>query len=187
MEGINEDARFPHTYDYMLLRERPGSPVLTYFYPGARTDGGRDGVLIRFNMPGSRPWIGVFASGTIPSGTSGVYTHPDARCVCVVSRGDGYIVHVDEPTQWTDVQAHPIFDVVSVPAHGILVFVTYTDLIAYDANGPVWQTERLSLDELHITGAQGDYIYARANRIDGDDITVTVNAKTGKADILHPW
>ena len=187
MEGINEDVCFPHAYDYTLLRERPGSPVLTYFYPGARTDDGHDGVLTRFNIPGSHPWIGVFAFGTIPGGISGVYTHPDTCCVCVVSRGDGYIVHVDRPTQWMDIQAHPIFDVVAVPDHGILVFATYIDLIAYDASGPVCQTGRLALDELHITGAQGDYIYARANRIEGDDIGITVDVKTDKADTLHPW
>jgi hypothetical protein len=185
MEGIDEDARFAHMYTYTLMRERPGSPALTYFYPGARTDGGRDGVLIRFVPAGRRPWIGVFAWGR--GGTTGVYTHPDAECVCVVAQGVGYIVRVDEPTQWMEIAAQPIVGVAAVLDHGLLVFGTYTHLLAYGADGPVWQTGRLALDELRITGVEGAQIYVRANRYADDDVDVTVDAKTGAADILHPW
>lgn len=187
MEGIVEDASFAHLYDYELLRERPGGPALTYFYPGGRTDGGRDGVLTRFHRSAAPSWVGVFASGTIPGGTSGIYTHPDARCVCVVSRGDGYIVRVDEPTQWTAIAAHPIFDATAVPDCHVLVFATYTDIVAYGVDGLVWQTGRLALDELHITRVEGANVYVRANRIDGPDVTITIAATTGTADILHLW
>ena len=121
------------------------------------------------------------------AGMSAVYTHPDARCVCVVSRGDGYIVRVDEPTQWAAIQAHPIFGAVAVPECHLLVFATYSELIAYGADGPMWQTGRLALDELRITGIEGTRIYACANRIDGPDVAVTIDGITGVADILHPW
>ena len=187
MDDIIEDARFAHAYSYTLLHERPGGPVLTYYYPGARTDGGRDGLLIRFLPAGMRSWIGVFAWDTIPGGASRVYTHPDARCTCVVARGVGYIVRVDEPTEWTTVEAHPIFDALALPDHGLIVFATFVELIAYGAAGPVWQTKRLALDELYLTGADGTNIYARANRFDGHDVDVTVDVRTGKANILHPW
>lgn len=187
MEGINEDATFTRAYDYAILHERPETPALTYFYPGARTDGGRDGILVRFVAPRIAPWIGVFAFGTTPGGTSGVYAHPDANTVCVVSGGDGYIVRADDPTQWAEIFENPIFDVVSIPNQGILVFATYSELVAYGADGLVWQTERLALDELHITGVHDGYIYARTNRIDSDDVPVKIDAKTGKADVLHPW
>jgi hypothetical protein len=187
MEEIDEDTRFAHAYEYTLLRERPGGPTLTYFYPGARTDGGQDGILVRFAMSGAPPWIGVFALGTTPGGASGVYTHPDAYRICVVSYGNGYIVRVDDPTQWTEMESGPIFGALAIPDHGLLVVATYSELIAYGTDGPVWQTERLALDQLRITSAQGNCIYACANRIDGDDIAVTVDATTGKADFRHPW
>lgn len=184
---IKENATFVHTYAYTLLDERPGVPGLTYFYPGARTDSGRDGILVRFRHPNARPWIGIFAPLDWLHYHNGVYAHPDPGCFCVVSGGAGYIVCVEEPTHHVEVDASPITDVHVVASHGLLVFATFVTLAAYGAHGKVWETGRLALDAVHITSVDASSIHGRANRIDSTDVGFNVDLRTGVADVLHPW
>lgn len=192
VEQVEQDVTFAHAYVFRVLQERPGTAVPTYYFPGARTDGGRDGLLVRIAPDGAAAWVGVFAFGEAWRGKTGVYTHPDARSICVVCRGDGYVVRVDQPTRQHEVLAHPVFDVRAIPALGLLVFVDYTELVAYGAAGLVWRSGRLGLDRVRIMDIVADRIHARTNGWDGDiiDVDVVVDARTGRHDhddASHLW
>jgi hypothetical protein len=76
---------------------------------------------------------------------------PDPGHLCVVSRGRGYVVPVDEPACYEELEFHPILDVRAVARHGILVFANFTELMAYDTAGFRWRTARLAWDSLKIT------------------------------------
>jgi len=177
MDCIVEDTSFPYLYDYTPLRERPGMPVPTYYYPGAHTEGGRDGVLVRFAPPGRTPWIGIFAFGDPPAGKSGIYTHPDEHCLCIVARGHGYLIRDADPTRCEEVAVEPILDVRPIPARGLLISADFIRLVAYDRSGIAWHTGRLVLDDLHITSITSDYIlgtgYAGYDEETGYDLSVT--------------
>jgi len=105
------------------------------------------------------PWLGTFAFGTVePKGISGIFTTPSPDRLCVVARGEGYFISASTPTTWEPVQATPIIDVRPIRAQGVIVFASYTDLVAYGPAGIKWRTQRLTWDNLKITEVTDSFI-----------------------------
>ena len=147
-----------------VLSELPGYPTGEfYYYPGATRLGGRDGLIVEVNPSTASPWVGVFAFGDVSAGTpNGVFVIPDSTKLCVVVRGQGYVVDVEEPTSWEEIPAIPILQVVQVPSKGLVVFATFTDLIAYCGAGIKWETARLASGGVEITEVTGNVIRGSA-------------------------
>jgi len=146
------DRTFAHSYECEWLSETPTATLPHYYYPGASTEGGRDGILVKVHPERGQAWLGTFAFGQFtPKGVSGIFTLPDPERLCVVSCGEGYIVTATMPTVWEAVQATPIIDVRPIHAQGIIVFADYTTLVAYGKTGIKWKTKRLTWDSLKIT------------------------------------
>ena len=154
------DTAFPHLYECTQLDEMPGiaSPA-HYYYPGATTKGGNDGILVRVRPERGELWLGTFAFGKIaPKGVSGIFTTPDPKKFCVVAGGEGYFVSANAPLAWEAVQATPILDIRPIPAQTIIVFAEFTRLVAYGASGLMWKTKRVSWDNLKITEVTDAFI-----------------------------
>ncbi len=153
------DGTFAHFYECERLTETPRTAQPHYYYPGAFTEGGRDGILVEVRPQSGQAWLGTFAfSQVTPKGFSGVFTTPDPERVCIVSRGEGYIVSAARPTAWEAVRATPIIDVRLVRAQGIIVFANFTELVAYGSAGIKWRTKRLTWDSLKITEVTDTFI-----------------------------
>lgn len=155
------DAGFPCTFQYSLLQDLPSvGDAPHYYYPGATRDGGRDGLTLEIRPDNAPPWLGTFAFGDIlKSALSGVFSMPDRSRVCVVARGQGYTVRADQPTLWEPVQAAPITGVLPLPSKRLLVFATFTILVAYGEGGIKWRTKRLSSDGLQISSVTDSAIH----------------------------
>jgi len=144
---------FSANYDYKELFEVSSPASLShYFYPGASQIGGHDGMLVEVYPDEYAAWQGTFAFGkVIPNGLSGVFAMPNPQQICVVSRGSGYLVSVINPTSWECIDAIPVIGVYPVLAQGIVVFASFTNLVAYGLEGVKWRTERLTWDGMKIT------------------------------------
>jgi hypothetical protein len=145
---------FDHDYEVELLRETvPQVGIRTWFYPGASTKGGRDGVLLRITPTEGTPWIGCFARGNFGgSAVSQVMSCPNPRELCVLSLGAGYFVNVQDPSNWKNVRAIPVCNALAVLDRHLLVFSDFTKLVAYGSNGPAWETGGISADGIRILG-----------------------------------
>lgn len=153
------DVSFPHSYECRSLAEIPVNHPLHYFYPGASTKEGRDGLLVEICPERGQCWVGTFAFGQLtPDGVSCILTTPDSQRVCVVSKGYGYLVHTTTPTLWERVPCIPIIDVRPIVAQRIIVFANFTELLAYGETGIKWRTSRLSWDSLKITQVTDTFI-----------------------------
>lgn len=143
------DLSFQSNYCIEALEEFGSAE--RYYYPGAKTLGGKDGIIAKIVSLEGRIWVGVFAFGEIEkNGISAIYSMPDPDRFCVVSRGAGYIVSSSNPEEWQEVKAIPVMDVHSIIKHQIIVFADYTELVAYSKTGIKWRTERLAFDSLKI-------------------------------------
>ena len=146
---MNIDLKFMSDYaieetEYMGANKR-------YYYPGANLNGGNDGVVVKISKGNGNDWVGVFAFGNINNkGITGIYSTPNKDKFCVVAKGAGYIVSSDNPEIWEEVSAIPVINVYSIYPKNLLIFQDYTELVAYNANGVKWRTERLSLDGFEI-------------------------------------
>lgn len=153
------DRTFPHDYECERLTETPRTERAHYYFPGASTKGGRDGILIEVRPVQGPVWLGTFAFGQVtPKGFSGIFTTPNPERLCVVSCGEGYLVSAKTPKEWETIGSMPIIDVRPVLAQGIIVFANYTELVAYGSSGLKWRTKRLTWDSLKITEVTDDFI-----------------------------
>lgn len=144
------DLAFQSNYSIKAIEELGAGE--RYYYPGATTEGGKDGLIVEVISMKGASWIGVFAFGKIsPKGIIGIYSMPDPDKFCVVSRGAGYIVSSSDPEDWQEIKAIPVMDVCPIKFRNILVFADYTELVAYDEAGIKWRTERLAYDGFKIT------------------------------------
>jgi hypothetical protein len=94
------DTSFQRTYECEQLHEFP--PAQRWYFPGASTEGGRDGIIVKVVPRDAKQWVGVFAFGKIAprEGITGLFTFPDARVLCVVvdqvvDRAAGNVIRVD--------------------------------------------------------------------------------------------
>jgi hypothetical protein len=146
------DTTFSHFYECDQLTELQHSSRPHYYFPGATTKGGGDGLLVEVRPRDCEAWLGTFAFGRVsPTGLSGLYATPDPDRLCVVARGDGYFVSASNPEVWESVGAQPVTDVRIVHAHRIIVFADFTRLWAYGPSGLKWKTGRLAWSGFKIT------------------------------------
>jgi hypothetical protein len=176
------DATFDHSYECMFLAELPSSKSLPrYYYPGASTQGGQDGIVVEVKPEHGQSWLGTFAFGTDRSkGFSGIFTTPTIGRLCVVAAGVGYFVSADSPEEWERVIATPVMDVRSNSTCGIIVFADFTRLVAYGQSGLKWKTGRLAWDDLKITDMTANSIKGEYFDVPGQAVaTFTVDLITG--------
>jgi hypothetical protein len=154
------ELQFERQYDIEVLGELGREE--RYYYPDGNKNKGQDGMIIKVMPSAAEPWFAIFAFGDIsPKATSGVYAMPDGVKFCVISKGAGYIVSSLDPLSWEVVKAYPIMDVRSVEEMGLIVFSTYTELVAYNSSSVQWKTKRITLDGLVITNVHNNILYGQ--------------------------
>jgi hypothetical protein len=104
-------------------------------------------------------------------GYNGIFSMPSKDLFCVVSRGNGFIVSATDPEDWLEVNCVPIMDVKVSKKRKLIIFSSYTELVAYGVNGIAWVTSRLSFDGLRLTSQDddfidGEYFDIRSNRME---------------------
>jgi hypothetical protein len=106
---------------------------------------------------------------------------PDPTRVCVVSRGQGYIVLASDPRRWEPVSVAPVIDVRSIPGADLVVFADYTGLVAYGEQGLRWRTKRLTWNNMKIVAVTTDRIVGEYDDLGSDEPrTFHVDLATGK-------
>lgn len=143
------DSTFPASYQFEVLDQLPVEPDLPkYYYPGA-SSGGKEGLIVHFRTGNQPGWIGEFACFDV-SGKTGVFTSPNQHRALVVSGARAILVEPEEPTRWEEVPLLPIANVVPVHAHGLLLLVGETRVVALAAGGKAWETKQLASDGVQI-------------------------------------
>lgn len=169
---------FPHAYECEVLLGLPGEgpAPLAFARPSQATHS--EGVVISVVPAVGERWLGNFQYGN--EGASGVFAFPNPDVLCVVARGQGYLVNADRPSVFDLVEANPIKQVLSVPERELVVFVDYTMMVAYGTDGLAWRTGHLSWDGLRITSIGSLSIDGFAwDAPAGKEVRFSVNALTG--------
>ena len=110
-----------------------------------------------------------------------VYSCPDGESLCVVSRGEGYIVRADDPTKCEKVPALPIRAVRVVEEAGLILFWDFTAIAAWGSAGLTWRTERVCWDDLQVEEITPAVIRGTGwNPADNNRSSFQVDSRTGK-------
>lgn len=156
---MTTDYVFPAIYEFEHLNELDSVHTRRLFFPGGTSAGGSDGINVHVIPHNGVDWVGTFASGRLGSNAStGVWTTPNPTKLCIISQGQGYIVDALSPGACEPLPIFPIFAVRSSAKHRLLIFASYTELLAYGVMGVIWRTKRLSWDGLKLTSMTEDQL-----------------------------
>jgi hypothetical protein len=137
-------------FEYEVIFELPANGMPIYV-PMSGGGLGRDGVMVKFNPVRGNRWIGIFAFGDmLPKGECKVFPGPGNNRLTVIAKGDAYIVSPNNPEKYKRVKSCPVIGAIPIPHRGLVVFYDYTEVVAYDEKGLVWETDRVSWDGIEI-------------------------------------
>ncbi len=139
--GLWLDA-FPRDWDAEHERNVRGRVPTVVYYPGARRDGGSDGVWLRLTPRVGDAWTGVFASDNVPGRLSVVASWPDPHTVFVAAGGSPYLVDARDPDAWSriDRPGTRLFE----PVDGQALLLDDHVLAAYDGQGLAWESDEVA-------------------------------------------
>jgi hypothetical protein len=151
MQRIEFDAAFAADYQCDLLEELPNRTSRLYYFPGGTEVGGRGGLMVSVQPHEGQEWLGVFAAGVLSRrGANAVLSMPHPQQLCVVSRGQGYIVEVTSAREIEVISMEPILGVMPAPASGLLLIHDFNRVRAYGREGRVWSTPAISWDGIQL-------------------------------------
>jgi hypothetical protein len=123
---IQIELAFPHEFTCEALDELPASPAVYHFDTHKKLT--RDGLIVRVSPVVAKPWIGVFAfEQDQPTSVNRILSMPDPRQICVVSKGAGYVVNVENPHEWEEIDMRPIQAICIAVSDRLVVFAGDTD------------------------------------------------------------
>lgn len=177
----SENFEFPHEYELQSAIDFPPGGGKIHYFPDDHSGINRDGTLIEVKPNGRKPWIGMFAFGTAPLiGFSGVLSCPDRNHFCVVSKGNGFVVNANAPGEFIVIPNEPVLDVRVVFSHGLILFSSFTSVVAIGLSGIAWVVDDVVTDELKILGIKDEYVICTGwNAPENLDVEVKINLRDG--------
>lgn len=170
-------------YEATILDELPSGSALNYFPPAHGGQGGHDGVIVGIKPAHQSRWVGTFAFG---AGTlTGLFACPDSGNLCVISRGDGYLINAANPADWTKLPVDPINRVFNEPESNMLILNDFTDVYAWGRSGLLWKTDRLASDDVEIKQIDEQAVTGIATKF-GRPVRFVVDIRTGKILSIEP-
>ncbi len=144
-----------------------GGPV--WFYPGATTRGGHDGLLLSVLDTDGTTRLCMIASAA-NDGTlfSGPIEMPDNMRFYA----NGLLMSYDDPDVCEKVGVWPVLDARWTPSQSRIVFHDDCGAVAYGPHGRVWKTDRLVLDGLEIEDISDDVVRFTGYTFTDTDIAV---------------
>lgn len=110
---------------------------------------------------------------------------PDADSVIVISRGAAYLVNANDPTKADLLPIQPVTDARAIAARQLVVFVSFSSLLAYDSGGMRWENSDFGVDDLKLIREVEDVIEAEGyDPSSSRMIGFAVDLKSGKSHSL---
>ena len=164
---------FARDWDVAHERSVPGRLPGVVYYPGARRDGGSDGLWLRITPAAGEPWTGVFSSDARPGRLSVVASWPEPSTVFVAGGGDPYLVRTDDPDIWSRLGRPDARRFDPMPDLGLCLLLDDERLSAYDAAGLAWESDLLGAGAIWL-GRLDDEVHLRT-----DDLLHRVSLRHG--------
>jgi hypothetical protein len=140
--------QFPISGKIDVLREIPGKTGSHFYFP--REGVGPYSLVLRVEPAEGASWIGSFRDGyETAAAVTGAFGWPDPQRICAISKGQGYLVNVGDPSDFVVIdEVFPIYFACPVVEKGLFVLADFTGLAAFSAEGLKWQRDRISWDGL---------------------------------------
>jgi hypothetical protein len=146
---IKFQETFEHAYQVEIVDNFETSLEKNFSYPECVNGGFVRGIGVDIfpNSDNCEPWFGSFSEGTIsPNAIDYCSSHPDPKKLMIISKGAGYIVNVEKPSEYEEISLTPIMGVLALNEYGIIILHSFSRFIAIGINGVIWETPNVSWD-----------------------------------------
>lgn len=174
-------GKVPYSFRYQILSELPVDNLKLVYIPNGGSCVGRDGVIVKLLPYDGESWVGIFAFGDMLSnGSCNAYFGPGRNHLTVLAKGEAYIVLPSDPCSFIRVKSCPAICAIPVPSHDLMLFHDYTEIVAYNENGLVWETKRISWDGIKIEEISDSAILGKSwDSLNGKNVQFSVDLTDG--------
>lgn len=182
--SATRDETFPHRWQAEILQTPPLiAPARHFIYPQAveEVEQGALQILLRARPDAEQQMMTFalgFADAALPHGLWGC---PNPAQLCAIAGGYAYLVDAEDPRQWSQIPYRPVLSVHPVLESGLLIVSSFHQLWALGANGPAWETARLSWEGLRVTEISGGTLHGFGWDLGTDaEVAFSVDLATGQ-------
>lgn len=139
----------------------PDRALDCFCFPGAIKSGRVEGIGIEFVPEHGEPWYGSFSRGDLsPNAVSFAGDLPAKTKAVVVSRGEGYVVDAERPSEWYELPLRPVMGVLNSREHGVCIVWDFVRMMCLDQSGTRWKTPSISWDGIGRVAVEGTHVVA---------------------------
>lgn len=176
---------FPHNWQADVLAARPAIlPARHFVYPrdAEEVERGALEVLVRPGGDGAQPFLATCALGfRDPVAPTGLWSTPNPDEVCAISGGYAYVIDTVAPERFTMIPYRPVLQILSAVAQGLMLFLGHHSILAWGAQGRVWESDKLSDEGITIHGFANDVLRGLGWEMISDrDVPFALDLRTGK-------
>ena len=118
---------------------------------------------------------------TDPAMPTGVFASPDPNQLCAVAGGYAYLIDTAQPARCTHIPMKPVVDVRVLLRQQLLLFIGFHSIAAWNAEGLVWESARLSWEGLRILKIDDDTLHGMGwNLMTDREVPFSLDLLTGK-------
>lgn len=179
--AIPVDLALPAEYVVTIPDELPGRPAAMHEFArmGRVVDGG---ILIDVKSTTGNRWCGLVANGheSVQAAQCGVYSTPTPSRLCVVARGDAYLIDAEMPERWEVLKECPVVAVRPAVEKNLLILATPRRVLGLGSGGVKWLTPRIAIDGIALGAVLEGRIEGVADPCGMEPRNFTVDLRTGK-------
>jgi len=179
---------FSHDWRVHLLQAPPLiAPARAFTYPlkvaGEEDALARGALLLEVHPEAGGNFLATCALGFEGDGPlSGVWSCPNPAELCAVAGGYAYLIDTRQPEQCTHLALRPVVEVRAVASHALLLFVGFHSIVAWGADGLVWESPRLSSEGITLGVIDGDTLRGTGWELRTDkEVEFAVDLRSGTA------
>jgi hypothetical protein len=178
---------FPKTWAARILTAPPLiAPALQYVYPqhipGEEDAMNRGALLLDVKPAAAANFLATCALGfreiSLPTA---IFACPHPDHLLAVAGGYAYVIDTLAPDHCVHLPLRPVTQILSAPSAGLILLAGFHNVLALDANGIRWQSERLSWEGISLTHTDAHHLHGTGWNLHADrDVPFTVNLLTGE-------
>jgi hypothetical protein len=177
------DLSFPHSWQAEVLPARPIIlPPRHFVYPRDAEEVERGALEVLLRPADGAPFLATCALGfRDPAVPTGIWSTPNPAEICVVSGGYAYFIDTTAPQRFTMLTYRPVLQVRVLAAEELLLFVGHRALLAWGAQGQVWESDKLSAEGITLTGIEPGVLHGLGWDLMADKETpFAIDLRTGR-------